>query len=145
MLWTTAIAATLYMTVMWRKRIEDTWLTWAKFSAWCFGVPLLLTIIPGAAGAFGAAGSECWIKESKWGWRFGVFYVPLWLCVAFNGECSQPRGATGPSAGRALVAASALTSNSLPCCVNAPYMRPHRLLLACSPTLALQPSATSAC
>lgn len=76
------------MTVMWRKRIEDTWLTWAKFSAWCLGVPLLLTIIPGAAGAFGAAGSECWIKESKWGWRFGVFYVPLWLCVAFNGGCS---------------------------------------------------------
>jgi hypothetical protein len=83
-LWTTAIAATLYMTVMWRKRIEDTWLTWAKYACWCYGIPLVLTIVPGAVGAFGASGSECWIKESHFAWRFIAFYVPLWLAVTFN-------------------------------------------------------------
>lgn len=83
-LFTTAIAWTLHQTVMYRKQIEDSWRNWAKYCAVCYGVPLILTIAPGAAGAFGATGSECWIKADQVGWKFGVFFVPLWIAITYN-------------------------------------------------------------
>lgn len=83
-LWTTAIAATLYATVIWRMKLVDNRGTLLRFSAFCFGLPLILTIAPAADGAFGAAGGACWIKESKAYWRFISFYAPLWGAIAFN-------------------------------------------------------------
>jgi hypothetical protein len=83
-LWTSTIALVLYATVVWRAPPEDSWRTLARFASVCLGVPLLLTVAPGAAGAFGAAGSECWIRNSHWPWRLVAFFIPLWLCIAFN-------------------------------------------------------------
>jgi len=68
-LWTTAIAATLYCTVIWRWTFENNVLTFLKFSAWCYGIPLVLTVAPAIDHAFGPAGAACWIKEEKAYWQ----------------------------------------------------------------------------
>jgi cAMP receptor-like G-protein coupled receptor len=83
-LWTAAIAAHLYMTVIWRWRLPDTWATLGKFAAVCFTIPLILTIVPGAMGAFGPAGESCWITDDYAYMRWVCFYVPLWAVFAFN-------------------------------------------------------------
>jgi hypothetical protein len=82
--WTTAIAATLYMTVMWRWKLNEDRRTFSRFAAVCFGIPLVLTILPAFDSAYGAAGGICWMKETKEYWRFIAFFVPLWLAVLFN-------------------------------------------------------------
>lgn len=84
-LWTTAIAATLHMTVMWRWQLRDDWATLGRFAAWCYGVPLLLTVLPLFDGAYGASYTACWIRPEKVYWEFITFYIPLWLAIAFNG------------------------------------------------------------
>lgn len=82
--WTACIAALLYVTVVWRWRLEDSWAVLARFAAAVVVFAAALTIAPGAAGAFGSGGTDCWIKPDYWGWRLASFYVPLWLIVAFN-------------------------------------------------------------
>jgi len=83
-LWTAALAAHLYMAVIWRWKLSDTWSTVGKFAAVCYGVPLILTIVPGALKAFGPAGESCWIVDRLSYLRWVCFYVPLWLVFAFN-------------------------------------------------------------
>ena len=107
-LWTTAIAATLYMTVF--LRIKNPGATTAMRSLWfpvaqphpspeytlpaeakmpifvavCYGVPLVMTIIPGAIGAYGPAGAWCWISRDYDYLRFVQFFIPLWIAILFN-------------------------------------------------------------
>lgn len=83
-LWTSAIAATLYMSVFLRLpavRIQS----YFKYMVLiCQGVPLLLTILPGALDKFGPAGAWCWIPSNYQGWRWAQFFAPLWLAIVFN-------------------------------------------------------------
>lgn len=84
-LWTTSIAFSLYMSVFKRKsqtELDTHYFKWMV--AFCWGLPLLLAVIPGAAGMYGGAGAWCWIKPGHVEWRFIQFYIPLWCAIAFN-------------------------------------------------------------
>ena len=83
-LWTTAIAATLYMSVFLRMSADSVQAKLPYFALFCFGVPALLTAAPWFDNAYGPAGGWCWIIEAKSYWIFIQFYIPLWLAVAYN-------------------------------------------------------------
>ena len=83
-LWTTSIAFTLYMMFFKRKTIKEVEGYFNMYMLFCWGVPLILTIIPGAMDMYGGAGAWCWIKPGHVEWRFLQFYIPLWLAVSFN-------------------------------------------------------------
>lgn len=83
-LWTTAIAATVYMFVSQRMSTEAVEGRLKYFIAYCCGIPLLLAILPLTDKAYGASGAWCWIKSDKIAWTFVIFYIPLWLCWIIN-------------------------------------------------------------
>jgi len=83
-LWTSAIAATLYITVLLRRQLDANACVLAQFAAVCFGLPLVLTAIAGGIGALGPSGAWCYIVEEYQYWRFVGLYGPLWCCVIFN-------------------------------------------------------------
>lgn len=80
--WTSAIAAVLFMSVFQRKSADDVQRRFPQFCAVCFGVPLVLALLPLIDNSYGPSGAWCWVTKD--GWRFGQFYVPLWICIAFN-------------------------------------------------------------
>jgi hypothetical protein len=67
-LWTSAIAATLYISVLWRERPEAMPGYLKLFALIALGVPALLTALPALDAAYGPAGSWCWIVEDKQYW-----------------------------------------------------------------------------
>jgi len=90
-LWSAAIAFTLYSTVLKGKRnFEEEYNDKIKLVA--LGIPAVLTLIPWSLGYIGDDGDSdhCWIifdARHRWKgfWlRMILFYVPLWLVVAFN-------------------------------------------------------------
>jgi hypothetical protein len=85
-LWTTAIAATLYMFIFKRMQAEQVEKTLPIMFAVCFGIPLFLGLLPLSNGAYGPSGAWCWIRTAEGYdyWQFIIFYGPLWLAVAFN-------------------------------------------------------------
>lgn len=94
-LWTTAIAATLYVTVKWRWDVEPTCKVMSILSAVCFGIPLILTVAAGAAGAFGPSSGWCFIVSSKGIWRF-IVSRPVarnFACEVATAGLSSVRGA----------------------------------------------------
>lgn len=86
-LWTAALAFTLYYAVVRRKDVASLELKLVFFAN---GVPLLALIPPLAQGTYGPSGGWCWIKadgnDNAKGtfWRIATFYMPLWLVIAFN-------------------------------------------------------------
>ena len=87
-LWTAALAFTLYDAVVRRKDVASLEL---KLVIFANGLPLLALIPPLVEGSYGQSGGWCWIQASgkdyyKSGtfWRLMTFYVPLWLVIAFN-------------------------------------------------------------
>eukprot|EP01138_Halocafeteria_seosinensis_P009201 gb/GECG01009403.1/.p1 GENE.gb/GECG01009403.1/~~gb/GECG01009403.1/.p1 ORF type:complete len:438 (+),score=38.00 gb/GECG01009403.1/:1-1314(+) len=83
-LWTSAIAATLYMSVFMRLPATRIRSSFKYMVLVCQGIPLVLTAVPGALGKFGPAGAWCWINKDEQGWRWGQFFAPLWLAIIFN-------------------------------------------------------------
>ena len=68
-LWTSAIAATHYVSVVWRLGPEQTAAMLPRYAAVSLGVPALLTVLPALdAGSYGPAGGWCWITEAKQYW-----------------------------------------------------------------------------
>ena len=65
------LAATLYLSVIQRKSAEEIRNKFWVMVLVCYGIPLVLTIIPGAMGEYGAAGAWC---VSQF-----VFVTPLML------------------------------------------------------------------
>jgi hypothetical protein len=57
-----------------------------KYLAVCFGVPLILTLLPLTSGSYGDTGGWCGIIYSDWGiaWRYISFYILCWLVVGYN-------------------------------------------------------------
>jgi hypothetical protein len=86
-LWTAALAFTLYDAVVRRKDVASLEL---KLVIFANGIPLLALIPPLVEGSYGPSGGWCWIKatgsdfKSGTFWRLMTFYVPLWLVIAFN-------------------------------------------------------------
>jgi len=83
-LWTTAIAWTLYLHVFVRMPADQVAARLPTFVAACCGVPLVLALAPLADGSYGPSGAWCWIRADRPAWVFLQFYVPLWGAVAFN-------------------------------------------------------------
>lgn len=73
-LWTSAIAMTLYLSVVQRMRPEQTEAFFPWFLVVCWGVPLVLAVLPFINSAYGAAGGWCWIVEEQIVWRFIQLY-----------------------------------------------------------------------
>lgn len=84
-LWTTAMAATLYAVVEWKWEVRPTCQVLSWLSLVCFGVPVALTIAAGADGALGPSTSWCYVIDAKAYWRWIMLYGPLWTAVLFNG------------------------------------------------------------
>ena len=84
-LWTTAIAATLYLFVWRRMAAEDVERKLPLFALVCIGAPLLLALLPLADASYGPSGAWCWIRPTRHAWVFAQFYAPLWVAVIFNG------------------------------------------------------------
>jgi hypothetical protein len=83
-LWTTAIAATVYMFVSQRMSTEAVEGRLKYFIAYCCGIPFILSLLPLTDKAYGASGAWCWVKSDKIAWTFVIFYIPLWVCWIYN-------------------------------------------------------------
>jgi hypothetical protein len=77
-------AVTLYATLIRRVPVESIEARFLWFMAVCYGVPLVLTIVPGVLKAYGESGAWCWIIDKFNYLRFVQFYIPLWLAIVFN-------------------------------------------------------------
>lgn len=82
-LWTSVIGFNiLQVLVLKRGRSVEQYEKW--YHLFCWGVPLILLIIAIAGGALGDAGTWCWIKLGLDGYRFGLYYIPLFLVLIGN-------------------------------------------------------------
>jgi hypothetical protein len=83
-LWTTAIAATLYLFVFKRMAAEAVERLLPLYALVCVGAPLLLALLPLADASYGPSGAWCWVRPERVAWVFAQFYAPMWIAVAFN-------------------------------------------------------------
>ena len=87
-LWTAAIAHTLWATVVARDEDVARFMRWYHAGVW--GTSGVSAIVPLAAGRYESVGPWCWIATAPTGdkggvaMRFAFFYVPLWLVIAFQ-------------------------------------------------------------
>jgi len=57
------------------------------YHAFCWGVPLILTVLPLLSDSYGDTGGWCWIKNDTAGdstWRFIQFYIWLWAGIVYT-------------------------------------------------------------
>lgn len=85
-LWTTAIAATLYMFVLKRMPADQVEKKLGLMFLVCLGIPILLACLPLFDDGYGPSGAWCWVRAgtSKTYWQFIIFYGPLWIAIGFN-------------------------------------------------------------
>lgn len=84
-LWTFSIAATLFLTVKGKYKLDEyPGRTVAIFAVISFGIPGIFSLIAGLSGVYGPAGGWCWMVGSAEIWRFGAFYIPLWIVMFLN-------------------------------------------------------------
>lgn len=53
----------------------------------CWGVPIVLTVLPFSTLSYGDTGGWCWIKGTTTAgslWRFFQFYIWMWVAVIYN-------------------------------------------------------------
>lgn len=58
-----------------------------RYMAICFGLPLILTLLPLSTDSYGDTGGWCWITQldsQGLTWRMIQFYIPLWIVVLYN-------------------------------------------------------------
>lgn len=76
LLWVCCITINLGLLAIKMKKTEKyEWL----YHVVCWIVPLIISCIPFAGDHYGPAGAWCWLVE--WKWRFGIWYVPLFLII----------------------------------------------------------------
>lgn len=63
-LWTTAIAYTLYTVVIRKVKVAESAVTMFKYAVVCYGIPTIATIAPAIDNAYGPAGGWCWYVTS---------------------------------------------------------------------------------
>jgi len=76
--WITVIAVNLYFVVV-QSRNTAPYEVYYHASVWV--VAILFTLIPLADSVYGPAGVWCWMKREFQGYRWGVFYVPLFIMM----------------------------------------------------------------
>jgi len=86
--WVTAISLSIWLVISRETppTNEDTaqWLKKMHMVVWSYIIVCVL--LPFTTSSYGPAGGWCWIKGKTTAdnaWRFTLFYIPLWLCVAF--------------------------------------------------------------
>ncbi|XP_013420698.1 cyclic AMP receptor-like protein A [Lingula anatina] len=77
LLWVCAITLNLAMLVIAMKKTEK--YEWV-YHIVCWVIPIIISCLPFAGDRYGPSGAWCWITE--WPWRFGIWYVPLFLIIA---------------------------------------------------------------
>ena len=86
-LWATVIATTLHLAIR-RVDVAERRRRRAAYAfSWC--LPLAVAVLPLTTSSYGASGAWCWIRPRprvpSAAWRFSIFYVPVWLAIAYNG------------------------------------------------------------
>lgn len=87
-LWTTAIATTLYRAVVKQTGSQE---LLPRFHLVCSGIPALFALLPLLTSSYGNTAAWCWIFVDPSSpaigqvWRLLLFYLPLWAAVVFNG------------------------------------------------------------
>ncbi|XP_048855123.1 LOW QUALITY PROTEIN: cyclic AMP receptor-like protein A [Brienomyrus brachyistius] len=76
--WVCLITVNLYANLVKEMRTEQYTIPYHVL-AW--GVPLLMSCLPLFAGYYGPAGPWCWITDNHVAWRFGIWYIPLFLLI----------------------------------------------------------------
>lgn len=88
--WAASIAFTLHKAILYNDpRFNGTNIKTYKihYNIICFGVPLLLTILPAITNSYGDTGGWCWISRKNTidiVWRYLTFYIELWVIVGYN-------------------------------------------------------------
>eukprot|EP00520_Triparma_pacifica_P018675 CAMPEP_0118662362 /NCGR_PEP_ID=MMETSP0785-20121206/16790_1 /TAXON_ID=91992 /ORGANISM="Bolidomonas pacifica, Strain CCMP 1866" /LENGTH=341 /DNA_ID=CAMNT_0006555899 /DNA_START=71 /DNA_END=1093 /DNA_ORIENTATION=+ len=95
-LWTTVIALTLFRLIVMQKTSSH---LMKKFHLFCFGIPFFCMFLPLITDSYGDTGAWCWIQTPEENedesmtrallnkgtiWRLVLFYLPLWIAIAFN-------------------------------------------------------------
>uniref|UniRef100_A0A3B4DIL5 G-protein coupled receptors family 2 profile 2 domain-containing protein n=2 Tax=Pygocentrus nattereri TaxID=42514 RepID=A0A3B4DIL5_PYGNA len=76
--WVCLITMNLYLNLVREIRTEHYEIPY-HLVAW--GVPLLMSCLPLMRGYYGLAGAWCWIKDDHVAWRFGIWYIPLFILI----------------------------------------------------------------
>jgi len=86
-LWTVAIALTMYLVVMSRSRNVE--MHEAKMALVCYGLPVLVAVLPFLTHSYGENLQWCWLETDHEGsiWQVAVFYGPLWAAFVVNTYC----------------------------------------------------------
>ncbi|RXN28991.1 cyclic AMP receptor A [Labeo rohita] len=78
LMWVCLITFNLYLNLVREIRTEHYKILY-HVMAW--GVPLLMSTLPLMVGYYGPAGAWCWITDNHVGWRFGIWYIPLFSLI----------------------------------------------------------------
>ena len=87
-LWTTMIAYCLYSTVIQRRPVDETRRKEKKMYLFCWGFPMVVTLLPLTTSSYGQTGGWCWIKGGEGNatgnaWRVLQLYLPLWVAMGY--------------------------------------------------------------
>lgn len=79
LLWVNCITVNLFFNVV-RGTTTDKY-EWL-YHVVCWGISLLMSLLPFIGDHYGPAGGWCWIKDtSGWQWRVGIWYGPLFVII----------------------------------------------------------------
>ncbi|XP_056321400.1 cyclic AMP receptor-like protein A isoform X1 [Danio aesculapii] len=78
LVWVCLITFNLYLNLVREIRTEHYRI---RYHVVAWGIPLIMSTIPLMAGYYGPAGAWCWITDDHVGWRFGIWYVPLFSLI----------------------------------------------------------------
>lgn len=90
LLWSVSIAFTLHQAFLLEKEEyspQNVSNFRHRYMIVCWGVPVLLTLLPISTMSYGDAGGWCWIVSDKGNhlmWRFFQFYLWMWLAICYN-------------------------------------------------------------
>mmetsp|Transcript_10616 Transcript_10616/g.25966 ORF Transcript_10616/g.25966 Transcript_10616/m.25966 type:complete len:800 (-) Transcript_10616:247-2646(-) len=85
-LWNLVIAYVLKNAILFPQKMLGITKRLPYFHLYCWGAPLVLTVLPIATHSYGNSIGWCWIKGTTAGefWRFFQFYLPLWAVMGYN-------------------------------------------------------------
>ncbi|XP_043928248.1 cyclic AMP receptor-like protein A isoform X2 [Protopterus annectens] len=76
--WVCCITLNLYINLVKEMRTERFEIAY-HITAW--GVPFCLSCLPLFGDYYGPAGAWCWISNEHMAWRFGIWYIPLFILI----------------------------------------------------------------
>ncbi|XP_078415880.1 uncharacterized protein LOC144691557 isoform X1 [Cetorhinus maximus] len=82
--WVCCITVNLYFNLV--KEIRTDRFAVAYYVA-AWGVPFILSCLPLFGDYYGPAGAWCWITDDHVAWRFGIWYIPLFVLIFLMMSC----------------------------------------------------------